>query len=239
MDEDQIVPVSPGAIMVSVMVTDDQTLLANLTRVRARLASAAGTRPIPTLIAVTKTVPAAAIPAVLAAGQRHFGENRVQEAAGKWPALRTQVPDVVLHLIGPLQTNKAADAVALFDVVHTVDRLKLADKLAQEMARQDRRLACFIQVNTGREPQKAGIDPHEADAFIVQCRDRLRLPVIGLMCIPPVDDEPSPHFALLREIARRNGLQKLSMGMSGDYEIAAMFGATHVRVGSAIFGPRA
>jgi pyridoxal phosphate enzyme (YggS family) len=225
------------------MVTDDQSAVANLARIQAHLAAARDSRPLPTLIAVSKTVPAAVIAPVLTAGHRHFGENRVQEAAQKWPDLRAQLgpkaSELVLHLIGPLQTNKAADAVALFDVIHTVDRPKLAEKLVQEMAQQGRRLPCFIQVNTGREAQKAGVDPHEADAFIVQCRDELRLPVTGLMCIPPVDEEPSPHFALLREIARRHDLQNLSMGMSDDYEIAMMFGATHVRIGSAIFGARA
>jgi len=218
-------------------VTDDHSAVTNLAQIQARLASGAASVA-PTLIAVSKTVPVDAISPVLAAGHRDFGENRVQEAQRKWPTLRAQASDIVLHLIGPLQTNKAADAVALFDVIHTVDRPKLAEKLAQEMARQNRRLPCFIQVNTGREAQKAGVDPLEADAFIIHCRDELRLPIVGLMCIPPVDEEPSPHFALLREIARRNGLQNLSIGMSDDYEIALMFGATHVRVGSAIFGAR-
>jgi hypothetical protein len=171
-------------------------------------------------------------------GHRHFGENRVQEAAAKWPALRAATPGITLHLIGPLQTNKVAEAVALFDTIHSLDRPKLAEKLAGEMARQNRRLDCFIQVNTGQEPQKAGVDPLDADAFIVQCRDTFHLPVVGLMCVPPVDEEPSPHFALLREIARRHDLASLSMGMSSDFEIALMFGATHIRVGSAIFGER-
>jgi pyridoxal phosphate enzyme (YggS family) len=190
-----------------------------------------------TLIAVTKTVATIDIAPVIAAGHRDFGENRVQEAAAKWPDLRAGSA-ITLHLIGPLQTNKAADAVALFDVIHTVDRPKLAEKLALEMRRQGRPLPCFVQVNTGREPQKAGVDPAEADAFIAACREQWQLPIIGLMCIPPADEEPSLHFAFLREIARRNGLASLSMGMSGDYEIAVTFGATHVRVGSAIFGPR-
>ncbi|MEL3891763.1 YggS family pyridoxal phosphate-dependent enzyme [Ferrovibrio sp. MS7] len=191
-----------------------------------------------TLIAVAKTFPASAVEAAYAAGQRHFGENRVQEAMEKYPALRASHPGMVLHLIGPLQTNKVKQAVAHFDVIHTLDRPKLAEELAKEFARQERRLPCFIQVNTGEEPQKAGVAPLEADAFIRDCRDRLGLPVVGLMCIPPADEEPAPHFALLRKIAERNGLADLSMGMSGDYEIAAAFGATYIRVGSAIFGGR-
>ncbi len=190
-----------------------------------------------TVIAVTKTVEGPRIQPLIDAGHRDFGENRVQEAAAKWPALRRA--DTRLHLIGPLQSNKAAEAVALFDVIHTLDRPKLALVLAEEMAKQNRHLPCFVQVNTGLEPQKAGVAPLEADVFLAQCRDEWKLPVIGLMCIPPVDEEPSPHFAFLREIARRNGLDQLSMGMSGDYTIAALFGATHVRVGSAIFGARA
>jgi len=175
----------------------------------------------------------------LAAGQRAFGENRVQEAEAKWPALTAAHPDARLHLIGPLQRNKVRRAVTLFDVIETVDRPKLARALADEMARAGRRPACFIEVNTGEEPQKDGVVPREADAFIRECREALGLPIEGLMCIPPVDEEPSLHFALLREIARRNGLAKLSMGMSADFEIAIAFGATHVRVGTAIFGPRA
>ena len=210
-------------------------LAAVTTRLTAA-AKAAAAPPI-TLIAVTKTVPAERIAPIIAAGHRHFGENRVQEAEAKWPGLR--MPGLTLHLIGPLQTNKAAEAVALFDVIHTLDRPKLAEKLGAEMAKQQRRLPCFIQVNTGLEPQKAGVVPNEADAFIAACRDAWRLPVAGLMCIPPAHEEPSPHFAFLREIARRNGLAQLSMGMSDDFEIAAALGATHVRVGSAIFGPRA
>jgi pyridoxal phosphate enzyme (YggS family) len=217
-------------------ISDDVS--ANLAEVQSHIAAACADRARPTLIAVSKTVAADRVAQAIAAGQRHFGENRVQEAASKWPGLRAATPDITLHLIGPLQTNKTAEAVALFDTVHSVDRPKLAEKLAIEMERQKRRLDCFIQVNTGQEAQKAGIDPREADAFIAQCRDEFRLPVVGLMCVPPVDEEPSPHFALLREIARRHGLRNLSMGMSGDYEIALMFGATHVRVGSAIFGER-
>lgn len=191
-----------------------------------------------TLVAVTKTHDADIIVPALAAGHRIFGENRVQEAAAKWPALRQQWPDVELHLIGPLQTNKAKDAVALFDVIETIDRLKLAQAVAAEMAKSGRRPACYIQVNTGEEAQKAGVHPGNADSFIAQCRDELKLPIAGLMCIPPQEEEPSLHFALLGEIARRNGLAILSMGMSGDYEIAIRLGATHVRIGTAIFGVR-
>ena len=191
-----------------------------------------------TLVAVSKTHDAAAISSAIAAGQRVFGENRVQEAQGKYPALKAAHPELVLHLIGPLQTNKVKEAVALFDVIETVDRPKLADALAREMERTARRPRCFIQVNTGEEPQKAGVLPAATDAFVAECRDRWRLPIVGLMCIPPLDQEPSPHFALLREIARRHGLTELSMGMSADYEIAIRLGATYVRVGTAIFGER-
>ncbi|MEO5374432.1 MAG: YggS family pyridoxal phosphate-dependent enzyme [Alphaproteobacteria bacterium] len=191
-----------------------------------------------TLVAVSKTHEAERIRPVLASGHRDFGENRVQEALAKWPALKQDYPDVRLHLIGPLQTNKVREAVALFDVIESVDRPKLAAALAHEMARQTRRPPCLVQVNTGEEAQKAGIAPAEADAFIKACRDEYQLPIVGLMCVPPVDDEPSPHFALLREIARRNGLATLSMGMSGDFAIAIRLGATHVRVGTAIFGER-
>ena len=191
------------------------------------------------LVAVAKTKTPAEIRPALAAGQRLFGENRVQEALVKWPALKSEFSDIRLHLIGPLQTNKVREAVRLFDAIETVDREKLARALAAEMAKQGRRLDCFIQVNTGEELQKAGVPPREADAFIALCRDELGLAVLGLMCIPPVDEEPALHFALLREIARRNGLACLSMGMSADFEIAIRYGATHVRVGSAIFGERA
>jgi PLP dependent protein len=174
----------------------------------------------------------------LAAGHRVFGENRVQEAQAKYPALREAFPDLTLHLIGPLQTNKVRDAVALFDVIESVDRPRLAESLAREMDRSGRRLPCLIEVNTGEETQKSGVMPAAADDFIVECRDRLNLPVVGLMCVPPLDDEPSPHFALLREIGRRTDLRLLSMGMSADFETAIRFGATHVRVGTAIFGAR-
>ncbi len=216
--------------------------VARLEDVRARIDEAArssGRDPDDiTLIAVSKTFPPEAIEPVLAAGQRHFGENRVQEAREKWPALKEKYPDVTLHLIGPLQTNKVKYAVRLFDVIHTVDRPKLAAELAREMEKRGRRLPVFVQVNTGEEPQKAGVLPREADAFIEQCRNEYGLDVIGLMCIPPVDEEPALHFALLEKIARRHGLKNLSMGMSHDFETAIAFGATHVRVGSAIFGPR-
>lgn len=191
-----------------------------------------------TLIAVSKTFFGDDIRPVLTAGQRVFGENRVQEAMGKWPALRVDFQDVELHLIGPLQSNKAKEAVATFDVIHTVDRPKIAKALKAEMDKQDRHLPCFIQVNTGEEPQKAGIAPGEVDAFVAECKDVIGLNIIGLMCIPPVDEAPGEHFALLEKIARRNNLDRLSMGMSSDYKVAVGFGATHVRVGSAIFGAR-
>jgi pyridoxal phosphate enzyme (YggS family) len=191
-----------------------------------------------TLVAVGKSHDAARIRPALQSGHRVFGENRVQEAADKWPELCAEFPGTVLHLIGPLQTNKIRQAVALFDVIETVDRPKLARALAKEMAKAGRRPDCFIQVNTGAEAQKAGVLPGEADSFIEICRTELGLPIKGLMCIPPVGEEPSLHFALLQEIARRTGLAGLSMGMSADYRIAIAFGATHVRVGTAIFGER-
>jgi PLP dependent protein len=190
------------------------------------------------LVAVTKTVPPAVIEQAIAAGQRRFGENRVQEAAGKWPELRARHPDIELHLIGPLQSNKVREAVGLFDVIETVDRPKLARTLAEEMTRADKRPRLFVQVNTGEEPQKAGVLPTEADAFVALCRDTFGLGVDGLMCIPPFDEEPAMHFALLAKIAARNGLKELSMGMSGDFVRAIPFGATYVRVGTAIFGER-
>ena len=217
-------------------------IAANLAAVRDRVDSAARGAGrdggAVALVAVSKTQPAEAVREALRAGQRVFGENRVQEALGKFPALRSEFPDLVLHLIGPLQTNKMRDAVAHFDVIETVDRTRLAEALAREIERSGRRPPCYIEVNTGEEAQKSGVMPDAVDAFIADCRDRLGLPVAGLMCIPPHDEEPSLHFALLREIARRNGLAGLSMGMSADYEIAIRFGATHVRVGTAIFGAR-
>lgn len=190
------------------------------------------------LVAVSKVHDAARITPVLEAGHRLFGENRVQEAEGKWPALREQFADTTLHLIGPLQSNKVKNAVATFDVIETVDRPKIATSLAKEFERTGRNLPCFIQVNTGEEPQKAGILPSDVDAFIARCRDDLTLNVRGLMCIPPIDDEPAMHFALLAKMASRNGLDGLSMGMSADYVTAIKLGATHIRVGTAIFGVR-
>lgn len=205
----------------------------------AAAARAAGRDPASvTLVAVSKTHGADRVRELLDAGQREFGENRVQEAEEKFPALKAQYPDLELHLIGPLQTNKARDAVALFDVIQSVDRERLAATLAKEMARGGRRPDCYIQVNTGEEAQKAGVLPAELDAFVAACRDTHRLPVVGLMCIPPVDEEPALHFALLAKMAARNGLAKISMGMSADYETAIRLGATHVRVGTALFGPR-
>ena len=217
-------------------------IAANLAAVRRRIeaaAEAAGRAPDSvTLVAVSKTHPAASVRDALAAGHRVFGENRVQEAQAKYPALREAFPDLALHLIGPLQTNKVREAVALCDMIETVDRPRLAQALAREMERSGRRPSCLIEVNTGEEPQKSGIFPAAADDFIVECRDRLGLPIRGLMCVPPLDEEPALHFALLREIARRTGLDLLSMGMSADFEKAIRFGATHVRVGTAIFGAR-
>ena len=192
----------------------------------------------PTLVAVSKRQPDDRIEAALVAGHRVFGENRVQEAQERWTSRRDIYPELRLHLIGPLQTNKSADAVALFDVIEVVDRPKLARSLSAEMVRQGRHLPCYVQVNTGEEDQKSGIWPEEADDFIAFCRDECGLNIVGLMCVPPVDEEPAMHFALLRTIAERNGLSGLSMGMSGDYEEAVRFGATSVRVGSAIFGSR-
>ena len=191
-----------------------------------------------TLVVVSKTYGPAEIEPVLLAGHRIFGENRVQESQGKWPALKASFPDVELHLIGPLQSNKAKEAIALFDVIETVDRPSIAEALSKEFAKTERRPRLYVQINTGEEPQKAGVSPKEADAFLKRCREEWGLVVSGLMCIPPVDEPPSPHFALLRKIAERNGLQTLSMGMSGDFETAIQVGATHVRIGSAIFGAR-
>ena len=225
---------------------DPASSVARLHAVRAAIARAAadfGRDPASvTLIAVSKTFPAKAIEPVLAAGQRVFGENYVQEAARKWPALRERYPDVALHMIGPLQSNKAREAVALFDAIHTLDRDSLAAALAKDIARaRDAGRPAprlLVQVNTGEEPQKGGVLPLEADRFIAACRERHGLAVEGLMCIPPAEDPPSPHFALLAKIAQRNGLGLLSMGMSADFEAAIQLGATHVRVGSAIFGTR-
>ncbi|CAA7621188.1 YggS family pyridoxal phosphate-dependent enzyme [Magnetospirillum sp. SS-4] len=217
-------------------------ITAALAAVKARIAEAAvaaGRDPAAVaLVAVGKTHPAEAVAEAVAAGQRIFGENRVQEAKAKFPALKAAHPDLELHLIGPLQSNKVRDAVALFDVIETVDRPKLARALADEIARSGRSPRVLVQVNTGREPQKAGVDPDQADALVALCRDVYRLRVEGLMCIPPDGDDPDPHFRLLAEIAARNGLTLLSMGMSGDYPRAVALGATHVRVGSAIFGHR-
>ncbi|MCP5000532.1 MAG: YggS family pyridoxal phosphate-dependent enzyme [Hyphomicrobiales bacterium] len=192
-----------------------------------------------TLVAVSKTFDAETIAPVIAAGQRVFGENRVQEAQGKWPALKERMPDVELHLIGPLQSNKAADAVALFDIIETVDREKIAKALAQEMQKQQRQPKLFVQVNTGSEPQKAGVAPEEVMEFVNSCRSVHGLSIAGLMCIPPFDENPGPHFALLEKLGREAGVAELSMGMSADFPTAIAFGATSVRVGSAIFGPRA
>jgi pyridoxal phosphate enzyme (YggS family) len=190
------------------------------------------------LIAVSKTFEGDAIRPAIAAGQRVFGENRVQEAQGKWPVLRVEFPDVKLHLIGPLQSNKARDAVALFDAIHTIDRPKIAKAVAAEIAAQGRRPKLFVQVNTGEESQKAGVNPVETAAFVAMCREECKLDIAGLMCIPPLDEEPAVHFAFLAKLARESGVAALSMGMSGDFEPAIRFGATHVRVGSAIFGKR-
>jgi len=190
------------------------------------------------LIAVSKTFDADAIAPLIEAGQRVFGENRVQEAKAKWPGLMSAYPGIALHLIGPLQSNKAKEAVALFDAVHSVDRPSICEALAKEIDSQKRQPQLFVQINTGEEPQKAGVAPAEADAFIANCREKYGLSISGLMCIPPVNEAPAPHFALAAKIAARNGLKNLSMGMSADFAIAIQFGATHVRVGSAIFGAR-
>jgi hypothetical protein len=191
-----------------------------------------------TLIAVSKTFDAGAIAPVIESGQLVFGENRVQEAKSKWPALMSAYQNITLHLIGPLQSNKAKEAVALFDVIHSVDRASICQALAKEINSLKRIPQLFVQINTGEEPQKAGVAPQEADAFLAACRDTYGLTISGLMCIPPVNEAPAPHFALTAKIAARNGLKNLSMGMSADYPIAIQFGATHIRVGSAIFGHR-
>ncbi|KPF42881.1 YggS family pyridoxal phosphate-dependent enzyme [Rhizobium sp. AAP43] len=214
----------------------------NLLEIRAKIAKAADEAERDpssvTLVAVSKTFEAEHIRPVIEAGQRVFGENRVQEAQSKWPALREKTPDIELHLIGPLQSNKAADAVGVFDVIESVDREKIARVLADEMKRQHRPLPVYIQVNTGLEPQKAGIAPDDVASFVMLCRDKLGLQVLGLMCIPPAEENPGPHFALLQKLAVENGLNQLSMGMSADFETAIGFGATSVRVGSALFGTR-
>jgi pyridoxal phosphate enzyme (YggS family) len=218
------------------------TAAARLAAVRREIAAAcraAGREPgAVTLVAISKTFGAAAIEPVIAAGQHVFGENRVQEAKAKWPALKARHSGLELHLVGPLQSNKAREAVALFDAIHTVDRPSLAEALAKEIARQGRQPTLFVEVNTGAEPQKAGVLPEATDAFLNACRETYGLAIAGLMCIPPADEPPAPHFALTAKIARRNGLKLLSMGMSADFVLAVEFGATHVRVGTAIFGER-
>jgi pyridoxal phosphate enzyme (YggS family) len=235
MDTHRVIFARNGAAM-------EGAIAANLAAVRERIdaaARSAGRAPESvTLVAVSKTHPAESVRSALTAQHRVFGENRVQEAQAKYPALREAFPDLALHLIGPLQTNKVREALAIFDAIESVDRPRLAQALAREMDHSGRRPPCLIEVNTGEEAQKSGVMPAEADGFITECRDRLGLPIIGLMCVPPIDEEPAPHFALLREIARRNGLSVLSMGMSADFEKAIRFGATHVRVGTAIFGAR-
>jgi PLP dependent protein len=214
--------------------------LADVRQRIADAAKAAGRDPSSvTLVAVSKTHGADRVRELLAAGQRVFGENRVQEAKAKWPSLRERHPGIELHLVGSLQSNKAKEAVALFDAIHSVDRANLAEALAKEIARQGRTPTLFVEVNTGAEPQKAGVLPEETDAFLKACRERYGLPIVGLMCLPPADEPPAPHFALTAKIAKRNSLPLLSMGMSADFPIAIAFGATHVRVGTAIFGERA
>lgn len=217
----------------------DTARLDALSRVKAEIDAANKSRGEKAeLIAVSKTYDADVIRPTLEAGQRLYGENRVQEAQGKWPALRESFPDLELHLIGPLQSNKATDAVALFDAIQTIDREKIAKSIASEMKKQNKALKLFVQVNTGEEDQKAGIPPKEAVAFVERCRNHHGLEIEGLMCIPPFDENPGPHFALLRKLAREAGVEKLSMGMSADYETAIQFSASYVRVGSAIFGAR-
>lgn len=218
---------------------DRQSAITTVREEIVRAARDAGRDPATvTLVAVSKTFGVEAIEPVIAAGQRVFGENRVQEAKAKWPALIARHPGIELHLVGSLQSNKAKDAVALFDAIHSVDRTSLAEALAKEIVKQGRRPLLFVEVNTGAETQKSGVLPHEADAFLAACRDRYGLVISGLMCIPPHEEAPAPHFALTAKIARRNGLKLLSMGMSADFPTAIAFGATHVRVGTAIFGAR-
>jgi pyridoxal phosphate enzyme (YggS family) len=223
----------------SMNLANHQALQAVRKRIEVAALSVGRTASDITLIAVSKTFGAEDIRPVLQAGQTAFGENRVQEAAGKWPALRASSPGLQLHLIGPLQSNKAAEAVQLFDAIHTIDRPRIAEALAKELAKQKRQLELFIQVNTGDEKQKAGVSVTSADRFIAECRAKHGLHISGLMCIPPINEAPEKHFELLSQLARRNDLQKLSMGMSGDFETAIKHGATHIRVGSAIFGTRA
>lgn len=223
------------------MLLSDSPVSRNIANIRTRMqqaqSSMLASRQVE-LIAVSKGQPLPRLELALEAGQQAFGENRVQEAVEKWPALRAEYPDIALHLIGPLQTNKVKQAVALFDVIHTLDREKLAMELAKEMDGCGRHLPCFVQVNTGEESQKAGVLPQAAAEFVDFCRNDLRLTVAGLMCIPPAEDHPAPHFGLLRKLARLSELPNLSMGMSGDFETAIRFGATHVRVGTALFGER-
>ncbi len=224
------------------MTNTPQTTISGLGAVRAEIARAcrdAG-RDVSsvTLVAVSKTFPAEAIEPVIAAGQTAFGENRVQEAKSKWPPLQAKHTGVSLHLIGPLQSNKAKEAVALFDAIHSVDRASLCEALSKEIAKQARRPLLFAEINTGAEPQKAGVLPQDANAFLNACRETYGLTMSGLMCIPPLDEAPGPHFALTAKIAKRNGLKLLSMGMSADFPVAISLGATHVRIGSAIFGGR-
>jgi pyridoxal phosphate enzyme (YggS family) len=221
------------------LISDSPSGLASVEREIARACKDAGReRSSVQLIAVSKTFGAAAIAPVLASGQRVFGENRVQEAKAKWPAIIAGTPGLELHLIGPLQSNKAKDAVALFDAIHSVDRPSICEALTKEIEKQGRSPTLFVQINTGEESQKAGIAPAEADAFIATCRKDFGLTISGLMCIPPVEDAPAPHFALTAKIAARNDLKLLSMGMSADFAAAIQMGATHIRVGSAIFGHR-
>jgi pyridoxal phosphate enzyme (YggS family) len=231
-----------GRIVLTIMATSALPNPSGLAAVRTAIARAcrdASRDPAEvTLVAVSKTFPPEAIEPVIAAGQRVFGENRVQEAKSKWPALQAKHPGIVLHLIGPLQSNKAKEAVALFDAIHSVDRPSLCEALAKEIARQARTPLLFVEINTGAEAQKAGVLPQDADAFLDRCRAVYGLTVSGLMCIPPLEEAPGPHFALTAKIARRNGLKLLSMGMSADFATAIQLGATHLRVGSAIFGAR-
>jgi pyridoxal phosphate enzyme (YggS family) len=220
----------------------DHSVAGALAEVRRQIADAcreAGRDPATvTLIAVSKTFPANVVEQAIVAGQKVFGENRVQESKAKWPALREKYPDLELHLIGPLQSNKAKEAVALFDAIHSVDRPSICEALAKEIVKQGRAPRLFVEINTGGEPQKAGVLPEDADAFLRACNETYGLTIDGLMCIPPFDDAPAPHFALTAKIAARNGLKLLSMGMSADFDAAIAFGATHVRIGSAIFGER-